>query len=84
MREKVQLRGDKEKWTASFDGFYQTRGHYSNNSSSTLNDYRTGKIAWFCHWTKQGVGHNWEGTSAGAEGDMLDELLARAKLLDLL
>ena len=45
VRENVQLRGDKEKWTASFDGFYQTRGHYSNNSSSTLHDYTTGKIA---------------------------------------
>ena len=79
VRQEVQRRGDKRKWVASFDGFYLTRGHYSNNSSSTLHDYTTGRIAWFCHRTKRGAGHNWEGTSAGAEGDMFDDLVGRAK-----
>ena len=64
---------------ASFDGFYLTRGHYSNNSSATLHDYATGKVAWFTHRTKRGTGHNWSGTSAGAEPDMLDKLLGKAK-----
>ena len=64
---------------ASFDGFYLTRGHYSNNSSATLHDYLTGEIAWFTHRTKRGSGHNWEGTSNGAEGDMFDEILGRVK-----
>ena len=41
--------------------------------------YKSGTIAWFCHRTKRGPGHNWEGTSAGAEGDMFDELMGKAK-----
>ena len=77
VREEIIRRGDGEKWVASFDGFYQTRGHYSNNSSSSVHDYASGKIAYFSHRTKRGKGHNWEGTSAGAETDMLDETLAR-------
>lgn len=79
VRSAVQKRGDHQKWTASYDGFYLTRGHYSNNSSATLHDYATGKIAWFSHRTKKGKEHNWEGTSAGAEGDMFDEVLKKAK-----
>ena len=79
VRDAIRSRGDHQKWTASFDGFYLTRGHHSNNSSATLHDYRTGKIAWLCHRTKQGPGHNWEGTSGGAEGDMFNELLGKAK-----
>ena len=63
----------------SYDGFYLTRGHYSNNSSGTLHDYIIGNIAWFTHRTKRGHGHNWEGTSNGTEGSMFDELLNKAK-----
>ena len=74
-RDAIKARGDKDKWVASFDGFYLTRGHYSNNSSATIHDYATGKIAWFYHRTKRGPGHNWEGTSGGAEGDMFEELM---------
>ena len=77
-RDAIKTRGDSDKWVASFDGFYLTRGHHSNNSSATLHDYLTGKIAWFCHRTKRGLCHNWEGTSGGAEGDMLNELLGKA------
>ena len=32
----VETRGDKEAWVTSYDGYYLTRGHYSNNSSATL------------------------------------------------
>ena len=71
--------GHQKKWVASYDGFYLTRGHYSNNSSGTLHDYITGNIAWFTHRTKRGNGHNWEGTSNGMEGSMFDELLNKAK-----
>ena len=78
VREAIKTSGDHQKWRASFDGFYLTRGHYSNNSSATLHDYATGNIAWFCHRTKRGKGHNWEGTSGGAEGDMFDELIGKA------
>lgn len=79
VRDAIKTRGEHKKWIASFDGFYLTRGHYSNNSSATLHDYGTGAIAWFCHRTKRGPGHNWEGTSGGAEGDMFDELMGEAK-----
>ena len=79
VRSQILMRGDCKKWMASFDGFYLTRGHYSNNSSATLHDYVTGKIAWFAHRTKRGLGHTWCGTSAGAETDMLNELLGSAK-----
>ncbi len=76
---EVRSRGDAHKWVAAYDGFYLTRGHYSNNSSGTLHDYESGKITHFAHRTKRGLGHNWEGTSAAAETDMLDELLREAK-----
>ena len=79
VRESVRARGDQEAWVASYDGYYLTRGHHSNNSSATLHDYSTGNIAWFKHRTKRGVGHNWEGTSGGAEADMYDEILSEAK-----
>ena len=73
-------RGDAKKWVASFDGFYLTRGHYSNNASATtIHDFMSGDIAWFTHRTKRGTGHNWEGTSGGAEGNMLDEVMGKVK-----
>ena len=75
----IRRGGVKQQWTASFDGFYLTGGHYSNNSSATLHDFSTGKIAYFAHRTKRGPGHNWSGTSAGAEADMLDELLGKVR-----
>lgn len=79
VRNQIRQRGDHQQWVASYDGFYLTRGHHSNNSSATLHDYRTGNIAWFAHRTKRGPGHNWEGTSNAAEGSMFDELLEKAK-----
>ena len=79
VREDIHERGDRQRWVASYDGFYLTRGHHSNNSSATLHDYETGKVAWFVHRTKKGKNHNWEGTSGGAEGDMFDEVLTKAK-----
>lgn len=79
MQQRIIERGDDKKWVASFDGFYLTRGHYSNNSSATLHDHSTNDIAWFTHRTKRGPGHNWEGTSGGAEGDMFNELMGNAK-----
>ena len=79
VRKQIENRGDKEKWVASYDGFYLTRGHYSNNSSATLHDYASGSIAWFEHRTKRGPGHTWEGTSAGAESDMYNVILGKVK-----
>ena len=79
VRADIVKRGDKAQWTASFDGFYLTRGHHSNNSSATLHDVESDRIAWFTHRTKRGKGSNWEGTSSGAEGDMLDELLRKVR-----
>ena len=79
VRKQIRSRGDHEQWVASYDGFYLTRGHYSNNSSGTLHDHSTGGVAWFTHRTKRGPGHNWEGTSNGAEGNMFDELLEKVK-----
>ena len=52
VQQEIIRRGDAKLWTASFDGFYLTRGHYSNNSSATLHDFSTGKIAYFAHRTK--------------------------------
>ena len=79
VQNEIMKRGDDKEWMASFDGFYLTRGHYSNNSSATLHDHSTRKVAWFSHRTKRGPGHNWSGTSASTESDMLDELLGKAK-----
>ena len=82
VRRQIRNRGDHKHWITSYDGFYLTRGHYSNNSSGTLHDYATGNVAWFTHRTKKGPGHNWEGTSTGAEGNMLDELFNKVKAED--
>ena len=79
VRADIEKHGDKDNWTASFDGFYLTRGYHSNNSSATLHDVESDRIAWFTHRIKRGKGSNWEGTSSGAEGDMLDELLGKVK-----
>ena len=79
VRQENAARGDAKQWMASFYGFNLTQGHYSNNSSATLHDYFTGKVAYFCHRTKRGPGHNWSGTSAGTEADMLHELLGKAR-----
>lgn len=70
VRQELAKRGDDKKWVASYDGFYLTQGHDFNNASASLHDYNSGAIAWFAHRTKRGPGHNWEGTSGGAEGDM--------------
>ena len=51
---KIVARGDKEQWQASFDGFYLTHDHHSNNASATLHDVQTNSIAWFAHHTKKG------------------------------
>lgn len=64
VREKIHRRGDSKSWTTSYDGFYQTRGHYSNNSFATLHDYHSGEIAWFAHrteraWTQLGGYVEW-------------------------
>jgi len=40
---------------------------------------KTESIAWFAHRTKKGRGANWEGTSFGAEGDMLLRILEDVK-----
>ena len=79
VRQAIIDQGDKHKWTASYDGFYLTRGHHCNNSSGTLHDVSSDKIAWFAHRTKRGSGANWDGTSAGAEGDIFRELLEDVK-----
>ena len=79
VQQAIVKRGDDKKWIASFDGFYLTRGHYSNNASASLHDFSTGDIAWFTHRTKRGPGHNWEGTSGGAEGDMFNEILGKVR-----
>ena len=76
LAHKSADRGDKLKWTTSFDGFYLTCGHYLNNSSAKLHDVASSRIAWFEHRNKQGAGTNWSGTFAGAEGDMLVKILA--------
>ena len=79
VQKRITNRGDKLQWIASYDGFYLTRGHHSNNSLATLHDYATDKIAWFDHRTKRGPGSNWQGTSGGAEGDMLRTILEDVK-----
>ena len=79
VREMVRQREDHTQWIASYDGYYLTRGHYSNNSSATLHDHSTGKVAWFKHRTKRGLGHNLEGTTGAAEADMFQEILSEVR-----
>ena len=79
VRQKVVSHGEKFSWVASYDGFYLTQGHHSNNCSATLHDVAPDKIAWFSHRTKRRPGANWEGTLSGAEGDMLRKILNNVK-----
>jgi len=79
VQESVRAHGHQEAWVASYDGYYLTRGHHSNNSSATLYDYSAGNFAWFKPHTKHDVSHNWEDTSGGAEADMYDEILSEPK-----
>ena len=74
-REIIRSRGQQNDLGINFDGFYLTRGHHSNNSSATVHDMDTGNIIGYSHRTKQGKKANWQGTSGGAEGDMMRELV---------
>ena len=74
-RKMIRERGDQDHLEVMYDGFYLTRGHYSNNSSATMHDAKNGNIIGFAHRTKRGQGANWQGTSGGAESNMLDEIL---------
>ena len=62
----IDKQGDHKQWTTSFDDFYFTRGHHSNNSSAIVHDMESEGIAWFTHHTKRGKDSNWLGISAGA------------------
>ena len=64
---------------ASYNGFYLKRGFHSNNSTGTMQDVLSNKIARYTHRTKRGAGANWVGTFSGMEGDMLKEILADVK-----
>ena len=79
VRVDIEKRGDRDQWMAGYDGFYLTRGYHSNNASATLHDMYSDRIAWFAHRTKRGKDSNWQGTSSGAEGDMLNEILGKVK-----
>ena len=79
VQQHIIDRSDKLNWTAAFDGFYLTRDHHSNNCSATLHDHSSDKICWFAHRTKRGKGANWQGTSGGAEGDILHTILEEVK-----
>ena len=68
VRSDIVKGGNKAQWTASFDSFYLTRGYHLNNSSATLHDVESDRIAWFTHRTKRGKGSNWEGMSSGERG----------------
>ena len=35
VRDDIVVREDKEKWMASYDGFYLTRGYHSNDSTGS-------------------------------------------------
>ena len=55
-RKIIQARGDEKKLEVMFDGFYLTRGHYSNNASATMHDAKTGNRMGYAHRTKRGQG----------------------------
>ena len=70
VHQQIIDRGDQSQLKVAFDGFY---------SSATIHDTVSDKIVWFSHRTKRGLSANWLGTSGGAEGDMLNDLLSQAK-----
>ena len=84
VRADIEKHGDKDNYTASFDGFYLTWGYHSNNSLATLHEVESNCIAWFTHRTICGKGSSWEGTSSRAEGDMLYECWIRLSQMDII
>ena len=50
-RTEALRRGDKSSLHIQFDGFFLTRGHYSNNSCAIVHDAKTGKIIAYLHRT---------------------------------
>ena len=68
MVEDIIARGDQVKWMTSPIGFYLTRGFTLNNSTGTMHDVASDKIAWFTHCTKRESDANWVGTLSGTEG----------------
>ena len=65
---------------ASYDGFYLTRGIHSNNSTGTMHDVLSDKIAWFAHQTKRGADANWVGTSSGTRRGHVKTNFSRCKI----
>lgn len=53
-----------------------TLGLYTISVRQTCQYHTRCNIIGYAHRTKRGQGANWEGTSGGAEGNMLDEILA--------
>ena len=48
-RTEAVRRRDKSSLHIQFEGFYLTRGHYSNNSSAIVHDAKPGKIIPYSH-----------------------------------
>ena len=77
VREHISKRGDMLSWVWWI--LFNKRSPFKQQFSNHLHDFTSDKIAWFEHRTKRGQQANWQGTSAGAEGDMLWAILEDVK-----
>jgi len=81
VRAEIDWQGDRNQWEASFDGFYLTREHHFNNSSATVHDMESHRQNCLVHspyqvWEED---LNWLETSAGVEGNMLNDFSGKVK-----
>ena len=75
VKQQIIRRGEQKNLKIVFNGFYLTQGFHANSASVTIHDEQTRKVLQFTHRSKRGLAKNWTGTSGGAEGDILEELL---------
>ena len=69
VKQQIIRRGEQKNLKMVLNGFYL------NSASVTIHDEQTRKVLQFTHRSKRGLAKNWTGTSEGAEGDILEELL---------
>ena len=78
-RKAIKARGDQDKLEMMFDNFYTwpEAAYNSNNSAATIHEAKTGNVIGYTHIALNGDRMpTGRGASDGAEGNVLNEILA--------
>ena len=76
--------GSWDSAVTTCDGYWQTRGHFSQNCTFIIKNYITGGLLFYGHLSMRGADRIcnedlWQGTAKAAEGHLAQLLWARAK-----